>query len=429
MVLSNSQNFPLVAEPEKTAQPKTKPKPRSYAQVVSAKQSVSLMHQGITAPYQDSDSPLREYQSRIYRAARSANAIMLDITHVKSQYTDLQCMQELKNQYPNVYACNILRDGSTQYLELYIEQDENEILINGVVFSKLKLRVIPCQAVDDKVKMIRVKLSHLPMLPREAVLEGLKKSLSPFGQLKDVGIHTEATTGFFMGAGYAVLAVPLENTDQANSTYQELDHNIQWCEEKTEIFHATWDNMPTWCRYCHKIGHTKFDCEKSKARIVCYSCHQFGHRSFECPRKQTHNPSKKAKRENRITSLEQTTSKPSTDKAPDNSAIQTEQGQTNEDASDTDDSDYIPSDGEQMEESSSEIGDIDQMEVDSLLKDMKSSESPDLASTTKLPREGATMITEDELRTINMLNNQLNIPMEMTTVPDQSSQVSGELYL
>lgn len=218
----------MVAEPEKTAQPKTKPKPRSYAQVISAKQPVSLMYQGITAPDQDSDSPLREYQSRIfYRAARSANAIMLDITHVKSQYTDLQCMQELKNQHPNVYTCNILRDSSTQYLELYIEQDENEILINGVVFSKLKLRVTPRQDVDDTVKMIRVKLSHLPMLPREAVLEGLKKSLSPFGQLKDVGIHTEATTGFFMGAGYAVLAVPIENTDQVSSIYQELYHNIQ----------------------------------------------------------------------------------------------------------------------------------------------------------------------------------------------------------
>ncbi|KAG1175564.1 hypothetical protein G6F36_011073 [Rhizopus arrhizus] len=335
------------------------------------------MYQGITAPDQDSASPLREYQSRIfYRAARSANAIMLDITHVKSQYTDLQCMQELKNQHPNVYTCNILRDSSTQYLELYIEQDENEILINGVVFSKLKLRVTPRQDVDDTVKMIRVKLSHLPMLPREAVLEGLKKSLSPFGQLKDVGIHTEATTGFFMGAGYAVLAVPIENTDQVSSIYQELYHNIQ---------------------YCHKIGHTKFDCEKSKARIVCYSCHQFGHRSFACPRNQTHNPIKKAKGENRVTSFEQTTSKPSTDKATDNSAMQTEQDQTNEEASDTDDSDYIPSDGEQMEESSSATRDIDQMEVDSLLKDTESSIPPDPASTTKVPGEGPIIITEDEL--------------------------------
>lgn len=76
---------------------------------------------------------------------------------------------------------------------------------------------------------------------------------------------------------------------------KRLDHNVHWCEENNEIFHATWDNMPTWCRYCHQTGHTKFDCEKSKARIVCYGCHQFGHRSFECPRKQPLTLSKKNK--------------------------------------------------------------------------------------------------------------------------------------
>jgi hypothetical protein len=43
--------------------------------------------------------------------------------------------------------------------------------------------------------------------------------------------------------------------------------------------------MPTWCRYCHKEGHTKFDSPLSKARIICYSCHQQSHRSYECPRR------------------------------------------------------------------------------------------------------------------------------------------------
>jgi hypothetical protein len=57
------------------------------------------------------------------------------------------------------------------------------------------------------------------------------------------------------------------------------------CESESEVFHATWQNMPTWCRYCHKEGHTELDCPLSKARIICYSCHQQGHRSFECPRR------------------------------------------------------------------------------------------------------------------------------------------------
>ncbi|KAG1033100.1 hypothetical protein G6F43_013631 [Rhizopus delemar] len=100
----------------------------------------------------------------------------------------------------------------------------------------------------------------------------------------DVGISTEASTGFFMGAGYAVLNVQKESNVSEVKLFQELSHQISWCETK-DFFHATWNNMPTWCRYCHKEGHTKYECPLSKARIICYSCHQNGHRSFECPRR------------------------------------------------------------------------------------------------------------------------------------------------
>ncbi|KAI9478571.1 MAG: hypothetical protein EXX96DRAFT_525222 [Benjaminiella poitrasii] len=45
--------------------------------------------------------------------------------------------------------------------------------------------------------------------------------------------------------------------------------------------------MPTWCRYCYKENHTKYECAKSKASILCYPCFERGHRSFSCPRKVT----------------------------------------------------------------------------------------------------------------------------------------------
>ncbi|KAI9485920.1 MAG: hypothetical protein EXX96DRAFT_604173 [Benjaminiella poitrasii] len=48
---------------------------------------------------------------------------------------------------------------------------------------------------------------------------------------------------------------------------------ISWCES-VDIFHALWRNMPTWCRYCHREGHTKFECLKSKASIICYDCNE-----------------------------------------------------------------------------------------------------------------------------------------------------------
>ncbi|RCH88065.1 hypothetical protein CU098_001883, partial [Rhizopus stolonifer] len=132
------------------------------------------------------------------------------------------------------------------------------------------------------------------MLPRSEVLDGLKVSLSPFGQVIDVGTITEPNTGFFMGAGYAVVGVPRHSVE-GQSSYQTLTHTTPWCEDKDEIIHATWNNMPTWCRYCHQTGHAKFECAKSKAKIICYNCHLLGHWSFECPRKAPISPSKKRK--------------------------------------------------------------------------------------------------------------------------------------
>jgi hypothetical protein len=121
------------------------------------------------------------------------------------------------------------------------------------------------------------------MLPKDEVLAGLKQSLTLFGNIIDVGIAAEPNTGLFMGIRYAVLNV--EQAANKENKFLELSHQLSWCESESEVFHATWQNMPTWCRYCHKEGHTKFDCPLSKARIICYSCHQQGHRSFECPRR------------------------------------------------------------------------------------------------------------------------------------------------
>ncbi|KAG1293415.1 hypothetical protein G6F64_013555 [Rhizopus arrhizus] len=76
--------------------------------------------------------------------------------------------------------------------------------------------------------------------------------------------------------------------------------------------------MPMWCRYCHQDGHTKFTCENSKARILCYSCHEQGHRSYECPRKNSANiPNKKQDRKtNKISERKDVKNIPSTDSPP-----------------------------------------------------------------------------------------------------------------
>ncbi|CAO3601321.1 unnamed protein product [Absidia cylindrospora] len=113
-------------------------------------------------------------------------------------------------------------------------------------------------------------------------------SMAPFGHIADIGIKTEPETGLYMGSGYAVLNLTNspDKTKMDECNFTPLAHNINWCEdsEDKDVFHATWSNMPTWCRYCHQEGHTKISCSKSKARIICYNCHELGHRSKECPR-------------------------------------------------------------------------------------------------------------------------------------------------
>ncbi|KAI8050174.1 uncharacterized protein B0P05DRAFT_446848, partial [Gilbertella persicaria] len=242
---------------------------------------VSLIHNDITSHPEENDDITRILQTRIYRSSRSDGAYLFNVTECKKQYTDQQCMVELKKQHPKVHACMALSDGAIRYLEVYVTDanDVNDIARTGINFSEAKLQVLPCKAIADQSQVIRLKLSHLPMFTSEEVLSGLNTSLAIFGTI---------------GSGYVVLDVYQPKNTPPSMKFQQLSHQVNWMESSTEVFRATWNNMPittmpTWCRYCHQDGHTKFTCETSRARILCYSCHEQGHRSYECPRKYSTN--------------------------------------------------------------------------------------------------------------------------------------------
>ncbi|KAI9309799.1 hypothetical protein BX666DRAFT_1873073 [Dichotomocladium elegans] len=343
MALPNSQHFSRSAESNSASKPKNHSK-RSYAQVVTASKRVSLMHKGIEAPDIDEGTTYSRLQTRVYRSSRTMGALLLSISPVLKDYSELQCMQLVKEQHPEVYGCTIANDGSHRYLEIYIQKDSNDLAYNGVKFPNAKLQILPCQAIDDTNTITKVTLTNLPMLPPTEVLAGLQESLQPFGNLVDIGIVTEPTTGLFMGSGYAVLS-----TNPTDSTIVPLAHTVMW-QNTDEVFHCTWNNMPTWCRYCHETGHTKFECEKSKARIRCYNCHQLGHRAFECPRK-TINPQAKKRKTTPAPVIAESIHAASTETASPSKPIEAESLQ---DESDTD----IVSDADE---------DIDDMEVEQLV--------------------------------------------------------------
>ncbi|KAG1369121.1 hypothetical protein G6F61_012609 [Rhizopus arrhizus] len=215
------------------------------------------------------------------------------------------------------------------------QKDYNDIAQTGLTFPDVNLVVYPRAALGESAKVVNLKLTHLPMLPAEEVKKGLAKSLAVFGDIMDVGISTDTATGFFMGTGYAVLNIQQDPSAFDVQKFQTLSHQISWCESPDDFFHATWNNMPTWCRYCHKEGHTKIECPQSRARIICYSCHQNGHRSFECPRKNLSiSAYKKRDRKSYQTSLpapslslDQTATTPDTDDDPDDFEYQEEGGE------------------------------------------------------------------------------------------------------
>lgn len=286
MALPNSQHFSSIAGSQNPSA-NQRPKRKTYAQAANPVHKVSLLHSHIVVPDIEDDNNIRTLQSRIFRSARTKGAFLLDISAVRSTHVEQQCMILLQQQHPNVHACLTLSDDTRRYLEIYIDkdQDTNDILNNGIIFKDLKLQIFPNLAMEDDAQLVRVKLSNLPLYNKKTVLEGLTKSLAIYGEIMDIDIITDATTGFFMGSGYAVLNKTQAGTDPATNKYQELSHLISWCESTTEIFRATWNNMPLWCRYCHQNNHTKFECTASKAKTLCYACHEQSHRSFECPRK------------------------------------------------------------------------------------------------------------------------------------------------
>ncbi|KAG0742480.1 hypothetical protein G6F57_010769 [Rhizopus arrhizus] len=296
-----------------------KSKHKTYAEAARLK-NVSLLHTDITPHPEENQDIHRVLQTRIYRSSRSEGAYLFDITECKTQYTDRQCMVELKKQRPKVHACMALSDGATRYLEAYVTSanDINDIFRTGINFSETKLQVLPCKAITDQSQAITLKLTHLPMFTSEEVLSGLNTSLAIFGNILDIGIITEKTMGFFMGSVYAVLGVYQPDNTPTSMKFQKLSHQISWIESNTEVFRATWNNMPMWCRYCHQDGHTKFTCETSRARTLCYSCHEQGHRSYECPRKNSANiPNKKQDRKtSKISERKDVKHIPSTDSPP-----------------------------------------------------------------------------------------------------------------
>ncbi|KAG0784909.1 hypothetical protein G6F29_010392 [Rhizopus arrhizus] len=98
------------------------------------------------------------------------------------------------------------------------------------------------------------------------------------------------TTGAFLGSGYAILDCS-PDPDQTDP-FLELTHAIQWVDPDSNgdlsscFIHAYWKDMPTYCKYCHDLGHSAVDCKEAPSnKRKCFYCYKAGHIRSQCPEK------------------------------------------------------------------------------------------------------------------------------------------------
>lgn len=266
--------------------------------ITTTKQSLLIKSIEPAGSSNDSNSESRDLKTRIWRHSRSPGGYLLDVSSLN--IPDQVHLTTIGQQYgaKNFYGIKFLGRTQQRYIEIYpgktiLHKFETE----GVHYEKQKIRLLPCKAIEGNGKVIQISLTDIPYLPDNEITDGLKEALGHFGHILDIGLHQESIDGWFMGTGYAVIQ------QDENTQYPELHHTIPW-GDSGEFCHATFPDMPTWCRYCHEEGHTKFGCKKALASILCYACDKYGHKQVDCPEMkygaQKANPYKKARKTSKI---------------------------------------------------------------------------------------------------------------------------------
>ncbi|KAG1049852.1 hypothetical protein G6F43_007844 [Rhizopus delemar] len=240
----------------------------------------SLLNPTVTASLESTSNTTAVIQTRIWRHSLAPNAYFLDILKIP-KLTDAQHFEQiLSKNFPPESFYGIKALGSRnngRYIEVNpVPEIVSKFITECIFYEKLNVRLLPCKALEGEGQVIHLNLSDIPFLLHPIILEGLKTTLEHYGKVLDVGLKYDSTWRVFMGAGYAVIQ------QDPHTEYAKLTHILTW-KEDGYFCHSTFPDMPTWCRYCHAEGHTKYECAKALANITCYACDQPSHRNADCP--------------------------------------------------------------------------------------------------------------------------------------------------
>ncbi|KAG1315801.1 hypothetical protein G6F64_000373 [Rhizopus arrhizus] len=108
---------------------------------------------------------------------------------------------------PNYVGLVVHKLSSNRYLEVNFDNDELRTIacIHGLHFDYGQVIIRPALACRPSSIIRRATLQPLPWLLPHNLQEGLRRTLSNYGSIRDVGIVTDSETGAFFGSDYAVL--------------------------------------------------------------------------------------------------------------------------------------------------------------------------------------------------------------------------------
>ncbi|KAI8366203.1 hypothetical protein BD560DRAFT_447975 [Blakeslea trispora] len=255
---------------------------RSWSKV-AAKRVREVRHSLITSSSDESSTPQTEtstFKSSIWRPGHGSNSVFVDMTGRKESVAEFFLL--VAHQYPSRVGVLPQKVGNLRYAEICFDDDDvtvvSSFLKEGLRFADGSV-VIPCKALGPHMEVINVRLSSLPFLREPKLLKGLKESLSPFGEILDVGIFLDPASKTYACTGYAVL-----NVKKKEGAYCPLTHLVPWEDSEDLSFYAVWKQMPPYCKYCHAEGHILANCDKRKAKFSCWTCGANGHMAASCPK-------------------------------------------------------------------------------------------------------------------------------------------------
>lgn len=223
--------------------------------------------------------------------SQSPDSLLFDVTCRKKSDKDLYKLAF--DQFEDFVGQLVHHSGTNRYLEVNFDIDghRSHAFATGLKFDNGKMIIKPAHAMAPGSILKKVSLQRLPWLWPKELLAGLTATLSNYGMVRDIGIVKDNATSTFLSSGYAVLDVSKQSLTQDEALFLELSHVITWVDPGASrsgklFILAYWNDMPTYCKYCHESGHIASSCPKTPSgKRVCFLCLKRGHVRADCPKR------------------------------------------------------------------------------------------------------------------------------------------------